>query len=84
MNRQRRFRWLLLPASVIALAVSGAGALHNSQTTAPAAVAASPGEEAAEPILCFGHVDVEPGLSALAPERMGRVAAVLVHENQIR
>jgi multidrug resistance efflux pump len=81
MNRQRRFRWFLLPVSVIALAITGAGALHNYQTIAPAA-AASPGETTAEPILCFGHVDVEPGLTALVPERPGRVTAVLVHENQ--
>ncbi|MGH7172883.1 MAG: HlyD family secretion protein [Gemmataceae bacterium] len=83
MNRQHRFRWLFLPACAIALAVTGVGALHNYRTIVPAAAAASPGEEAAEPILCFGHVDVEPGLTALAPERAGRVAEVLVHENQI-
>ena len=83
MNRQRRFRWFLLPAAVIALVITGAGALHNYQSIAPASVAASPGEEEAEPILCFGHVDVESGITALAPERAGRVAAVLVHENQI-
>lgn len=82
MNRHRRFRWLLLPASAIALAIMGAGALHNYQAIAPATAAAAAGEEEAEPVLCFGHVDVEPGLTALAPERPGRVAAVLVHENQ--
>ena len=82
MVRQRRLRWLFLPASAIVLAVTGAGALHNYQTITPVIAAASPGEETAEPILCFGHVDVEPGLTALAPERAGRVAAVLVHENQ--
>jgi HlyD family secretion protein len=82
MNGPRRFRWLFLAASVIALTVTGAGALHNYQTMEPAAATASSGEEAAEPILCFGHVDVEPGLTALNPERPGRVAAVLVRENQ--
>ncbi|HTU18294.1 MAG TPA: biotin/lipoyl-binding protein [Gemmataceae bacterium] len=82
MSRPRRIRWLLVPASAIVLAVTGAGALHNYQTIAPITAAASPGEETAEPVLCFGHVDVEPGLTALAPERAGRVAAVLVHENQ--
>lgn len=81
MNRSRRFRWLLLSAAVTALAATGAGALHNSQTLAPV-VAPAAVPEADEPILCFGHVDVEPGLTALAPERSGRVAAVLVHDNQ--
>lgn len=81
-TRQRRFRWLFVPAAVIAPVITGAGALHNYQTIPPAPATASPGEEAAEPILCFGHVDLESGVTALAPERPGRVAAVLVHENE--
>ena len=33
-------------------------------------------------LVCYGHVDVEGGVQALAPTQPGRVAAVLVKENQ--
>jgi multidrug resistance efflux pump len=32
-------------------------------------------------VVCFGHVDVEPGVTALYPVQPGRVAEVLVHED---
>jgi multidrug resistance efflux pump len=32
-------------------------------------------------VVCFGHVDVEPGVTALYPVRPGRISDVLVHED---
>src|SRR5438445_7661864 len=32
-------------------------------------------------VVCFGHVDVEPGITALYPVKPGRVIEVLVHED---
>lgn len=54
---------------------AGDGAAKSTETvtttTAPAAGS----------VVCFGHVDVEPGVTALYPVRPGRVSEVLVHED---
>jgi multidrug resistance efflux pump len=53
---------------------AGDGAAKSNETT----TATTP---AAGSVVCFGHVDVEPGVTALYPVRPGRVSEVLVHED---
>jgi multidrug resistance efflux pump len=80
MRFPRGFRWLLGSAAVVAVVVTGAGAWRGVPRAgwgeAPA-VEAEP-----EPVLCYGYVDVEPGVTRLVPARPGEVAAVLVGDNQ--
>jgi multidrug resistance efflux pump len=82
-------RWSLLPwlLGLVVLAASAAWVVHSRTGHA------SPGPEApaeARPsppggarfVVSFGHVDVEPGVTALNPAQPGRVTEVLVKENQ--
>jgi multidrug resistance efflux pump len=73
-RRHRTTFWLLgLALTAGALAVgaavtSGTGAASEAPPPAP------PG------VVCFGHVDVEYGVTTLCPDQPGRVAEVLVRE----
>lgn len=72
-----RVFWLLILALLVP-AVMGAGRLLNGvSNTAPAASPANPGAG----VVCFGRVDAEPGVVALAPAAAGRVVEVFVKES---
>jgi multidrug resistance efflux pump len=80
MFRQRSSRWLIVAATVV-LVATGTGAWHRFQPINPSSMPNRP-HEGPEPVLCFGYVDLESGLTALSPARTGKVTAVLVAENQ--
>jgi multidrug resistance efflux pump len=82
-----RLPWLL---GLIVLAASAAGAgwmVHSRAgqeppsrpTPAETLASVQPGERF---VVGFGHVDVDPGVTSLSPTQPGRVAEVLVKENQ--
>ena len=76
----RRWVWPLALAAIGAALVSSS-ALSQRTGTARAA----PGKDApaeGEGVVCFGTVDLEQGVTALSPLQPGRVAEVLVHENE--
>jgi multidrug resistance efflux pump len=83
MNRPRsrslRFFWLL---GLLALVASTTGAIWalNAHPHTGAVADASAGKETGPTF--YGYVDVEGGVTALAPLQPGRVTKVLVHENQ--
>src|SRR6266436_4138862 len=69
---------------VLAVSVAGTGLVLRSRagdSTTKAGETASPGANPGGVVVCFGHVDVEPGVTALYPVRPGRVSEVLVHED---
>ena len=74
-----RFSRLLIVAGIAVLltsAVSATWALQQHDATAEQApVARSPG------VVALGYVDLENGVASLAPIQSGRVAELLVHEN---
>jgi multidrug resistance efflux pump len=77
--RQRRL-WLAgLVLAGVAATVGGVLCSQQLFTGPPSNLlpaADSPG------VVCFGYVDLEPGVAALAPLQPGRVAEVCVRENQ--
>jgi multidrug resistance efflux pump len=81
MSRQRGYRWLLVSAAMLAVAGTGAGTWHGFQAGGAADATPAP-EEGPEPVVCFGYVDVEPGLTRLSVARSGRVIEVPVVEGQ--
>lgn len=82
MQRPRGLRWSLMSAAALTVAIMGTGAWHSFQTIGLAGTSASAVEDEAEPVLCHGYVDIEPGLTRLMPARPGKVVAVPVRENQ--
>jgi len=81
----RPLRLWFLGISVLLASVVGTGwVLHShagdsaakSTETVTATTAPTSGS-----VVCFGHVDVEPGITALYPVRPGRVSEVMVHED---
>jgi multidrug resistance efflux pump len=71
---------LVLLAGVVGLAPR---AFPHPEPTPDAAAVPPPAEETpATAVVCFGHVDVEPGVIALLPAQPGRVSKVLVSEGQ--
>jgi multidrug resistance efflux pump len=81
MLRQRGYRWLLVSAAVLAVAGTGAGTWHSIQTNRTAGAMPAV-EDGPEPLLCFGYVDIEPGLTRLSASRTGKVMDVSVREGQ--
>jgi multidrug resistance efflux pump len=78
--RPNRVLWLL---GLAVLTISTAGAawlLHPPWSV----VVPPPGETAAadQDVVCFGHVDVESGVSGLSPAQPGRVVRIEVAEDQ--
>jgi multidrug resistance efflux pump len=78
-------RFCLLGLLLLTVSVAGtgwvlhsraSGAAHPGQATAPADGAAIAS------VACFGHVDVEEGITSLYPSQPGRVEQVNVKENQ--
>jgi HlyD family secretion protein len=88
MIRLTRSRGLLRPVIVVAVAVAltSVAVLFRRSAAAPSAppppVAPPPAAEDGEGVVCFGTVDLEPGVASLYPLQPGRVANVLVRENQ--
>jgi multidrug resistance efflux pump len=79
-RRPARLYWFLSLAALVSGA-TGAGWLINLSR----AGGSPTGSEAdAEPgVVCFGHVDVEQGVTPLYPLLPGRVTQVKVHENDV-
>jgi multidrug resistance efflux pump len=69
----------------LALLIAGVGAAIRyplSATRYPPEPPADSAAQATEGVVCTGFVDLEHGIRSLAPLRPGRVAALLVEENQ--
>lgn len=81
MSGQRGYRWLLVSVAMLAVAGTGAGTWHGFQAVGSAGTTPTV-EDEPEPLLCFGYVDVEPGLTRLSAARAGRVIDVPVIEGQ--
>lgn len=81
----RPVRIWFLGIVLVAASLAGTGWVLRSRAGdgAPksAATATTPTSPAGTSVVCFGHVDVEPGVTALYPVRPGRVTDVLVHED---
>ena len=81
MNSRHLLKPLLWSLGLVLLAASivGAGwAFHGSDSEHPLATTA-PAAGFPE-VVCFGHVDLEHGITSLCPAQPGRVAEVLVHD----
>jgi HlyD family secretion protein len=76
-KRFRRFIWILGVLVLAAGAVGAGHALHSSGASATDSVANTP---TVAGVICFGHVDVEGGVTSLYPLLPGRVSSVDVHE----
>lgn len=81
----RPWRIGFLSLIVVAFSVAGTGWVlytragdGNPKADERAATSISPSGGS---VVCFGHVDVEPGITALYPVQPGRVTEVLVHED---
>jgi multidrug resistance efflux pump len=85
MTRRNRFvRNCFLGVGVLAASVAGTGwVLHNGagDSSAKAGETATASVSQTAGVVCFGHVDVEPGVTSLYPVQPGRVADVLVSED---
>lgn len=82
LSKQRKWpRTVGLTAlAIVGWGAAGAGCVvTQSHTTAPPTEASATGDGG---ILCFGYVDVKHGVRSLYPLQPGRVAEVLVEENQ--
>jgi multidrug resistance efflux pump len=80
LSRPRMF-WLLVPVLLVP-GVMGAGRLlSGAGNRAPAASPATPTRGPG--VVCFGRVDAEPGVVALAPASAGRVVEISVKENDV-
>ncbi len=73
------YRWLLAGATLAGLLTFLGTRFGRVSAAAPAAAESAAGDEA---VACFGHVDVNHGVTSLYPTQPGRVAAVLVEEEQ--
>ncbi len=75
-RRHRTTLWLLGLALTAGALAAGAALTSGTGTASEAPPPAPPG------VVCFGHVDVEYGVTTLCPVQSGRVAEVLVRENE--
>ncbi len=86
MTRIARAGGLIRPLIFVGIgaALIVAAVRFSRMAAAPAAPPASAGPAApsGEGVVCFGTVDLEHGLASLCPLQQGRVAEVLVAENQ--
>ncbi|HZW35170.1 MAG TPA: HlyD family efflux transporter periplasmic adaptor subunit [Isosphaeraceae bacterium] len=81
----------VLPTAIVlavGLALTAAAVAFRRSAAAPSvpspsrAIDAGPAQESSAGVVCFGVVDLEHGVTSLSPLQPGRVAAVLVRENQ--
>lgn len=83
-GRAHSLYWFLIAIAIAAILISTAVRFSRSNAsppTPPASVARAAGREN-KGVVCFGIVDLEHGIASLAPLQPGRVAEVLVAENQ--
>jgi multidrug resistance efflux pump len=73
----------LLAVLAITAALTAAGFAVRSAATARDPAVPAPRPPATAGVVCFGTVDLESGTTALCPLQPGRVAEVLVRENQV-
>jgi multidrug resistance efflux pump len=82
----RRHIRKILWAVLVILAFTAAGSqwllLSRAGNQPPALPPTATGESAGPRAVCFGHVDVEPGISSLYPVQPGRVQTVHVRDNE--
>jgi HlyD family secretion protein len=80
----RGLLWPLILVAVGAALISTAVRFTRTAAapTLPPPAAAAPAGEGHEGVVCFGTVDLERGVASLYPLQPGRVAEVLVSENQ--
>jgi HlyD family secretion protein len=79
LSRGTRVVWLL-GLALLAVSLAGAGwILHGPNSEGPKDAEVAPSTSGLSAV-CFGLVDVEPGVTALYPVQQGRVVAVLVKE----
>jgi HlyD family secretion protein len=83
--RARRLFWPFIMVAAVAASII-AGFRFAGLAATPAVTSPSPSSETApadhEGVVCFGTVDLEHGVASLDPLQPGRVALVLVSENQ--
>src|SRR5215469_3837194 len=80
-KRLRTVRWLLgLMVLAVSLICIGAGSTRVDAVSAASTEPVAPDEVA---VAAFGYVDVKHGVASLYPTQPGRVAEVLVEENQM-
>src|SRR5947207_15914163 len=88
MTSLARARSLLRPVIVVAVAVAltWGAVLFRRSAAAPSAprppVGAATAAASGEGVVCFGTVDLDHGVASLYPLQPGRVAKLLVRENQ--
>jgi multidrug resistance efflux pump len=82
---RHRFLFWVLGLVLGAASIAGTGfALAVRHGVPPSDIAptkTSPSDVSAGGVTCFGHADVEGGVSSLYPLQPGRVAEICVHEN---
>ncbi|HWG45994.1 MAG TPA: biotin/lipoyl-binding protein [Gemmataceae bacterium] len=81
MAKTRQLGWVrwLLGGIVLTAGLAGAGASFPKSS---AGIAPADSTPVAEPVACFGHVDVKHGIASLSPSQPGRVVEVLAEENE--
>src|SRR4051812_35574621 len=86
MNSAAPFRLIVTPAIASAL-LATALVFRSAATARDATSASSPPHSAGRPteqgVVCFGTVDLENGTTSVGPLQPGRVAEILVRENQV-
>src|SRR5438105_2439387 len=83
--RQRSMIWGIVGLLLLAGTASGLAVLF-SQAGTPSAAGAKPRSSAPAgppPLPCLGYIDLENGVTALAPLHTGRVARVDVRETNV-
>jgi multidrug resistance efflux pump len=83
-SRVTRWFWSLGLTLVVGSAAGTSWVLKHG-TASESVVAGQTGASSSSGgagLVCYGHVDVDGGVQALAPTQPGRVAAVVVQENQ--
>jgi multidrug resistance efflux pump len=85
-NSAALFR-LIVTAAIAAVLLAAALFFRSAATARDAPSVSSPPHSAARPaeqgVVCFGTVDLEYGTTSLGPLQPGRVAEILVRENQV-
>lgn len=80
--RSSRFVWLF-GVALLVVSIAGAGwvlngSMANSSSSPPIA-----SDHAVPFVVCFGHVDLENGVTPLYPTVAGRVTSIEAHENDV-
>jgi multidrug resistance efflux pump len=73
---------ILLGSLILMISVAGLGRFGSRSRAEDVSPGAQQAENAPPWIVCFGHVDLEQGITSLYPAVMGRVVEVPVHETE--